>query len=121
MKELLFFLDFDGYQDVEKYIRSLQLPRGKNSYLPKTIGVVDCCLVLYLLIIKKVEIQEVDNTKLLVHHNFCDDNSFVELKKQSPGLYELFSRSKETGFIIIKNPEYCIQDFILNKQKKLGL
>lgn len=118
MKELLAFLGFTGYQEVESYIKSIQLPQGEKNYLSQSIGVCDTCLVLYLMIIEEVEITEVDNTKLLVTHNFAQDVKFSELQSYSLGLYDLFSKSSQSGFIIIRNTENCLREYISHKKKK---
>ncbi len=114
--DLLQFLGFNYYQEIEEYIKAVHLPYGSKQLLNQPINVIEICLLIYILIDKKSSFNlECKNDRIFIKHNFHENEDYILLKNIYPGLYELLSKSTQCGFMLVLNQPYNFLDFLQSK------
>lgn len=118
MKNLLDFLEFQSFQEVEQHVRSVNLPRESGLQLSEVVSIVEICQLLFLLITRDVKIEQYNKSNVLVRHNFHKEKSFHELGLCSPALHNLLDKSQDSGFLILISEQYNIKEYISKMKEK---
>ncbi len=112
--DLLQFLGFEYYQEIEEYIKAVHLPYGSNQLLEQPVSLIEICLLIYFFIQKKYLFNHEENKddRLLIKHDFHKHEDMELLKDTYLGLYNLIIKSADCGFIIILNSENNFFEFM---------
>ncbi|MGB2111506.1 MAG: hypothetical protein ACPHY8_07015 [Patescibacteria group bacterium] len=115
--DLLQFLGFEYYQEIEEYIKAVYLPYGSKKVLEQPVNLIEICLLVYILVQQEnILYENHQNDRILIKHNFHEYEDIKLLKDTYPGLCDLIEKSSESGFIIILNSQNNILDFIQTKK-----
>ena len=111
--DLLKFLGFEYYQEIEEYIKAIHLPYGSNQLLEQPVSLIEICLLIYIFTEKKYLINhEGKDDRILIKHDFHEHEDIKLLKNTYLGLYNLIIKSADCGFIIVLNLENNFFEFM---------
>lgn len=117
MEELLKFLGFKYYQDIDNIIKAIQVEK-ENGYHASNLNSADRCYLIYILILSNAKTSYKSEFKVLIEYKIDKNLNIDELKKDYLDLYNFIIDNEEKGFVIIENPDNKITDFLSRMKRK---